>query len=180
MTNILVTGGKIGLEISKMAYPDIEADYGGYNYKTRKRDYYDQVIDYHSLQLIPNRSTVDYLVKLRGSMVVGGFLNLFVPALEWAADQVVNEENPSPLTLIHLFGNQQGPNQDHKSGHTMRSLRRDLALAGFAVTHASVGAYTVMIKGPGGEPVEAEAGQHVLIAYKREEKDNAVYEEIRK
>jgi hypothetical protein len=83
--NILVLGARAGVEVAKMGYPDIEADYLGYRLTTRKTNYYDAVIDYHSLQLLEQNKIVDYLVKVARTMKERAVINLFVPSLEWAA-----------------------------------------------------------------------------------------------
>jgi hypothetical protein len=57
-------------------------------------------------------------------------------------------------------------------------LRRDFAIAGFAVTHATEGLYTMEVQ-MNGEFGEIDAGQHVIIGYKRNEVDNATYKTLR-
>jgi hypothetical protein len=176
--NTLIIGGEAGIELYKMAYQDDDYTHIGFKALPRNKDYFDQVICFHTLQLQGVREGVDYLKNIAKTMKVGATINLFVPSLEWAAEQIIYQESPSPLTLVQLYGGQQGANQWHKSGYTMRGLRRDFDLAGFSVTHASVGTYELLVASTDGRPVPLQADQHIIVAYKRSEKENEPFKKI--
>lgn len=171
--NILVVGESAGLGLAQQAYPDEVIDYMP-KFQSRKRDYYDAVICFNDLVKVGIRETVDHLKNVGKVLKEEGSLTLFVPALEWVAEELY-KENPSPVVQIVLYGNQKKSSEYHTSGYMMRGLRRDLALAGFAVTHASQGLYELQWQGPSGEIVSENVGQNILIAYKRKEKDNVPY-----
>lgn len=178
--NSLVLGSPVGKELFRQAYPEEQFDYAGFTeLKTRKTNYYDTVISFHYLNTLGMREYNEHLAKLYKVMKPEGVLTLFVPSLEWAAEQIL-AENPSPITMVHLFGYQKDKHEFYRSGYTMRALRRDLDKNGFAVSHAKVGFYELELAGADGKPVPVEAAQHVLIAVKRKDGENVPYQTVEK
>lgn len=74
----------------------------------------------------------------------GGQLHLVVPSLEWAAREVLSE-NPSPISLIMLWGGQGADASVHMSGYTMRLLRASFEKAGLNVVAAKTNQYKLMV-----------------------------------
>lgn len=115
---------------------------------------------YQALQRVSNAAVHNTLKNWRHVLKPGGELHLFVPSLEWVAREILNED-PSVLTLVHIFGPQNDENTFWLSGYTMRRLRVDMEDVGFAVVTAKVGYYSMVI---GGKDVEAE--QHYVVGRK--------------
>jgi len=118
------------------------------------------VFAYQALQRVSNAAVHNTLKNWRHVLKPGGELHLFVPSLEWVAREILNED-PSVLTLVHIFGPQNDENTFWLSGYTMRRLRVDMEDVGFAVVTAKVGYYSMVI---GGKDVEAE--QHYVVGRK--------------
>lgn len=172
--NVLVLGGSAGYELAKQAYPEDQYNIDLANKKlvTRKTDHYDEVLLYHVLQLQAQNDVIDYLKKINRTMKVGAQITVMVPSVDWVVSELAFEKNPSPVCMFVLYG----VDGEHKSGHNLRSLRRDMALAGFAVSYASEGYYQILIQGQDGIPGEVNAGQAIVIGVKRNEVDNAPYQ----
>ena len=113
--------------------------------KIPDRGLYDTILSYHHLQTVPHRDLNDTLDKMRLRLKEDGEVHIFVPSLEWAARQILSPD-PHPLWLIHVFGNQKHREQYHKNGFRLIDLRSTLEEY-FAVTHATVGEYTVEHQG---------------------------------
>jgi len=118
------------------------------------------VFAYQALQRVSNAAVHNTLKNWRHVLKPGGELHLFVPSLEWVAREILDED-PSVLTLVHIFGPQNDENTFWLSGYTMRRLRVDMEDVGFAVVTAKVGYYSMVI---GGKDVEAE--QHYVVGRK--------------
>lgn len=116
---------------------------------------YDAILAYH---VLPRLSYLDATRAVRewvACLRPGGELQLYVPSLEWAAEQILAEK-PSPALAFHLYGNHTA-REFFISGYTMRELRALCERVGIAVTHASAGEYTI-----GDEPCEL----HLVVGLK--------------
>lgn len=164
---VLAIGGNTALELAKQSYPEYDIVEGELRPKARKNSFH-AIVSFHALQLIPNHEVLDYIKRYHSILIPNGNLALFVPALEWLCEEVLFNEDPSPMIYPHLWGNQHNPRSEHKSAHTMRGLRRVLALANFGVTQARSGLYQSEFTGGDGLPVGLDAGQHVVLAYAKE------------
>lgn len=80
--------------------------------------------------------------------------------MEWAAREILSED-PSPLTLIQLYGTQQNEDNFWLSGHTLRRLRIDMEEAGFTVEAAKVGYYVMSVNGK-----DERAEEHYVLGRK--------------
>jgi hypothetical protein len=107
--------------------------------KAAKNFRYDQVISVNELQKNPYRKTANILKDLFG--MTNGELHVFVPSLEWAAEQILSP-TPSPVTLLQLFG-EDGIN---KCGFSVNDLRAKFDEAGIPVSQARIGEQ-VMVAG---------------------------------
>lgn len=162
---ILAVGGPTAVEVAKQSYPEDKIIDSELWPKQRKNSV-DGIVSYHALQLVKNRDLIPYLKAYYSVLKPDeGQLAIFVPSLEWLCEEIIFNENPSQMVKPHLWGNQTSARDSHQSCHTLRTLRRDLSLANFAVTQARQGLYTAEYTGPDGKPVVLEAGQHVVLAY---------------
>jgi 2-polyprenyl-3-methyl-5-hydroxy-6-metoxy-1,4-benzoquinol methylase len=119
---------------------------------------YDRILAVHVLNRLALKDAPGYLQKIAGALKPGGTLYIAVPSLEWGARMVLSE-NPSPVTLIQIYGTQNSAGAFSLSGWTMRGLRRALTQAGFRVLTARQEPYAVFV---GKEKVEAD--QHYVEA----------------
>jgi hypothetical protein len=106
--------------------------------RNRDRGRFDAMISIDDLVHVQNAGVIPVLKEWREALNDDGYLHLFVPSLEWAAEQLLEEE-PSPMILAHIYGFQDKPDAYRVSGFTMRRLRRDLDVAGYSVENATVG-----------------------------------------
>jgi len=118
---------------------------------------YDKVFAYQALQRVSNAAVNTTLKNWFNVLKPGGELHLFVPSLEWVAREILAED-PSVLMLVHIFGPQRDEETFWLSGYTMRRLRVDMEDAGFHVTTAKVGYYSMVV---GGKDISAE--QHYVV-----------------
>ena len=174
---VLVIGDSTAFELAKQGYQEDKYDieFVGKKFRLRKTDYYDEVLCFHVLQLQAQNDVIDYLKNINRLMKVGGRITVMVPSVDWVADQLVFEQDPSPVSFFVLFGK----DGDNRSGHNLRSLRRDMALSGFAVSHANEGYYQIILQGQDGIPVEVDAGQAIVVAKKRNEVEDAPYKTVK-
>jgi hypothetical protein len=127
------------------------------------KDQYDTILAYQQLQRVTNAAVMDTLKNWRNALKPGGELHIFVPSLEWACREILNEET-SPMTFIHINGVQNNEENFWLSVFTMRRLRVDLPDAGFEVVTAKVGYYSMVIEGQ-----EFRAEQHYVVGRKVED-----------
>ena len=121
---------------------------------------YDIVLAYRALQRVPNAAVNKTLKNWYHVLKPGGELHLFVPSLEWASREILNE-NPSPMTFITIFGTQMNEETFWLSGYTMRRLRVDMEDVGFKVEVAKVGYHSEIIN-----EQEFQAEQHYVVGRK--------------
>jgi hypothetical protein len=129
-------------QIAKQLYPAASIDTAAMRPNGKyKRVSYDALLAYHILPKLSYLDARKALTEWVGYLRPEGEIQLYVPSLEWAAEQVLSDK-PSPALAIHLFGNQR--NKDFFiSGYTMRDLRKMCENAGIAVTQAVSGEYTL-------------------------------------
>lgn len=135
--------GLNSIAAAKSLFGDIKVDgVDQFPDDVRKKGYYDAVLSYMSLCVGSYRIAQKTLLKYSKVLKEGGELHLFVPSLEWAADQILSEE-PSKILLIHLFGEQTCGLDTYRSGFAMLDLRNLLPAVGIEVVAARAGEYTI-------------------------------------
>jgi hypothetical protein len=163
----LLAIGKDAVRVAEQLYPDAEVESSKVILPQVPKKWegkFDRILAYHALQRVPNLAVLQTLNAWRNCLKPGGELHLFVPSFEWAARTLINDENPSPLLLIHVCGSQVDEQNYNLSLHTMRSLRIDMAQAGMVVRDAIVGEYMEAI---GDEVYTAE--HHYVVGVKGKE-----------
>ena len=114
---------------------------------------YGAVLAMNLLQTHSYRHAVKVLKEWFAMVDTPGELHVFVPSLEWAAEQIL-ASNPSPATLLHLFGEQMDKSTINLCGFTMRDLRGQFEKAGIPVKFATTG-QRVITSGSGEYVTEA-------------------------
>jgi hypothetical protein len=147
-------------DLARMIYPDATIDVSRINVSKKNENLYDALLSRNALQMVENAKVVDVLKRWYACLKQDSEIHVFVPSLEWAAEQILAED-PSPLLLYHLFGGQKTNQDVNKSGFTMRRLRAEMDRAGIPVTHASVGNYEAIINN---QVIVGE--QHLVIGIK--------------
>src|SRR3990167_3705957 len=90
----------------------------------------------------------------------GGEMTIFMPSLEWAAEQILFSESPSPALQAHLFGLQRNQKETFLGGYTLMQIRGFCDQVGLKITHAKTGIYEIagheadnhLIRGVKGKP----------------------------
>lgn len=141
----LLAIGKGAGEFGKELFPDFTIDTTSLK-PSKKQVGYDAILAFHVLNRVSYRDYGKTIGNWLDALKPDGELHLFVPSLEWAAEQVLSEE-PSPLLMRHLFGAQTAEDEFSISGMTLRTARDILANAGVAVTHAAAGTYALTFDG---------------------------------
>lgn len=140
--------------VAKQFWPDATIDFT--HLKPPKKIVYDALVSFHALNRIAVREALPAIKLWAGCVKEGGEIQIHVPSLEWAAEQILSE-NPSEVTIFHLFGLQRKPDEFYVSGYTMRDLRTLCEKAGINVIHARAGGYMIG---------EHECETHLIIGKK--------------
>lgn len=93
----------------------------------------------------------------------GGELHILVPALEWAAREILADK-PSPAMYAQLYAGQVNKWDVHLTGFTMRKLRSLFERGGLSVHTARTGVYHLNVGKLGVFPAE----QHYIVGVKGE------------
>jgi predicted SAM-dependent methyltransferase len=128
-------------QVAKQLYGDAVVDFTPLK-PGKKQINYDVLVSYHALNKVSFREAQRVLNSWVECLKKDGEFQLFVPSMEWAAEQILSE-NPSSATLMHLFGTQVDQSNFSVSGYTMRMLRNMCEKAGLSITHAKAGEYTI-------------------------------------
>lgn len=105
----------------------------------KKRTGYDALLSYMALCKVPRSKADETMRAWMEALNPGGEMVLFVPSLEWAAEQIFTQKR-SPALMAHIYGTEKDP---YMSGYTLLDVRSYCFRAGLAVTHASTGEYTI-------------------------------------
>lgn len=124
---------------------------------------FDVVFASHVLEHFPWYQSLDVLREWRKALKVGGHLHVFVPSLEWAAEQILSEK-PSKAIYGHLYAGSISQWDVHKAGFTLRGLRALFEHTPLSVVMAGSGPYPIRILG---EIMRAE--QHYVIGVRGSE-----------
>jgi predicted SAM-dependent methyltransferase len=128
---------------------------------------FDIVLAHHVLEHVQLAATPRAIANMAMALKPGGKLHLYVPSLEWAAGQILDEEKPSEVLLYHLYGSQENPAMFHKSGFTIPLLRPLLEKAGLAVRQARIEPYEISVQTRAEpKPVAHKAAQIHLMGVK--------------
>lgn len=157
MKKILAVG--LGAEaVVRQFYEDVEIEVAVKKLPNKK---FDVLVSYMALPLLPFRKIHGTIRNYFDCLNDGGELILFLPSLEWAAEQIL-ADTFNPAVSAHLYGDQNDSSRFYGSGYTMRDARVFLERAGFATTHASRGEYVVRIDG-----TEYFPEMHILRSVKK-------------
>ncbi len=118
---------------------------------------YDLVFCSHVLEHVPWSKVIQTVEHLRSALKKGGELWIIVPALEWAAHQIMLDE-PSPTLNSFLYGAQTNPWQLHQSGFTLNLLRLVMAQTGLTIKQAYQTPFQIDMDGK-----KYEAKQNIVI-----------------
>lgn len=124
---------------------------------------FDAFLSFHDLAKVSHHHTIETLKNWRHVLKRGGEMHLFVPSLEWAAEQILSER-PSPLTLWRIYGPQTEEDQFFVNGFVLRKLRADLQKAGLLAERAQTGHESIEVNG---DVLDVE--NHYVMARKPEE-----------
>jgi len=98
-----------------------------------KKAHYDAIFLGHYLQQKDRKEVPALLKEIRGALVEDGELWVTVPSLEYAALQILKDDNPSMDAFTALYGDDANP---HKCGFRLLELRLVLLNAGYEVRRA--------------------------------------------
>lgn len=119
--------------------------------KSKNRQY-DQVLAYFALNQFSIQEAGDVLKEWSKRLNGEGSLHLFVPALEWVAEQQVFHEHPLVLAQARALYGEKG---EYKHCYSLRHLRQVLAAAGYHVQRANSGKHVMGL---------TETGEEVFFA----------------
>ena len=143
--------------------PDTEFDKA---YHPGKKNYYNIIFLGHFLQFKDRREISPFLKQLRESLVEDGELWVTVPSLEYAALQILKDDNPSFDAFTALYGDDANP---HKCGFRLLELRLVVTNAGYEVRRAVQEGYKIgMITKDGTQ--EMLSMQNLVIAARHDGK----------
>jgi SAM-dependent methyltransferase len=129
------------------------------NYADReKKNYYDAVFLGHHLQTLDRKEVPQLLKELYPVLKEDGELYVSVPSLEFAALQILKDDNPNFSYFTALWGGDDNP---HKCGFRLLDLRLIVQNTGYLVRRAIQEAYQESING---QPVLTM--QNLVIAVK--------------
>ena len=83
---------------------------------------FDIVYASHVMEHLPRGEVIQAFLNLREALRVGGEMWIVVPAMEWAARELL-KDNPSPVVQPFIYGSQDNEYQYHKTGYTLVMLR---------------------------------------------------------
>ena len=103
---------------------------------------FDAIYCSHVLEHIPRAEVINTLKNLVAPLKPGGELWVIVPAMEWAARELL-KDTPSPVVVPFIYGGQSNEWQYHKCGFTLNLLRQLFVLAGFVPRQAYQSPFTI-------------------------------------
>ena len=146
------------LDIAPETKPDVVADITEPLKLKRK---FDAVFMSHVIEHIPRLQVVPTLQNVGAVLRRQGKLYVITPSLEWAARQIVYDEDLHVSVLASVFGSQDSPWQFHQCGFTMMLLRQAVRMAGMQDMEAYQSSYTLdMESGP------VKAQQNIVVGWK--------------
>jgi len=125
---------------------------------------YDSIVSYLALPYIHYRNARKVIGEWAGYLKPGGSMHIFVPSLEWAAEQILSEE-PSNAVHAVLYGGHY-PN-NFMCGYTMMDVRTLCEMNGLAVIYARVGTYQLQE----GENLYVAETNYVMAVKPKKEKE---------
>lgn len=152
------------------AYPIVGADYVADITEGLPLDLnlsFDIVIASHVLEHIDRKKVVGAVKNIRKALRYGGLAYLVVPALEWAAREILKDK-PSDGLLAFLYGEPDIPFQAHVSGYTLMMLRHVAAMAGLHVRDAYQTPFLMTLTGIDSRE-EFTPTQNVVVAMRAED-----------
>jgi SAM-dependent methyltransferase len=126
---------------------------------------YDIIVLDHLLPQARRRQVGDILRLYRRALKPGGQIIIIVPSLEWACTKIATVDDPSIMTFMSIYGDDENP---FLCGFTLLWLRLEVARSGFQVVAASGEWYMATVAGK-----EEEVMQDVVTGIKIPDPDPA-------
>jgi predicted SAM-dependent methyltransferase len=130
------------------------------------REAYDTVLMHHVLEHMPIAAVGKVLANVCAVLKPGGYLHLFVPSLEWVAEQVLYADRVSPALPQVIHGSERDEWHTHYSSFTLPILRYLLGEAGLLVIRAERGEFIVESTDAQGQKEHYTCGQNYVVAMK--------------
>jgi predicted SAM-dependent methyltransferase len=146
------------LDINPDVKPDIIADIIQ-PLKTKRK--FDTVFMSHVIEHIPRLSVVPVLRNVAQVLNKQGKMYVITPSLEWAARQIVTDEDLHVSVLASIFGSQDDQWQFHQCGFTIMLLRQAVRMAGMQDMEAYQSSYTINMESG---PIKAQ--QNIVVGWK--------------
>jgi len=105
---------------------------------------YDHAVFLNELCRMSIHVTDKVLKAWAATLKPDGRMHIFVPSLEWCADQILSD-SPSQGTLVEIYGRQTNSDEFFASGFTMRKLRAEIERAGLIAVQARTGEQEVTV-----------------------------------
>lgn len=139
-----------------------------WKYMMKPGDYkdLDAVLSVQSLQKVEAIDVPVAIENFHASLKMGGEVYIYVPALEWAAQQFFSTA-PSLILNVVLYGPKTMPN---RTGFTLSWLRL-LVETKFRLAQASQGKFEIQLKNDKEEISKYQFLQNIVIGQKLERKD---------
>jgi hypothetical protein len=104
---------------------------------------YDLLVAFNILPRISYRDAMESIKGWLTALKSGGEMLILFPSLEWAANQILFAEKPSPALQPHLWGTQRNNQEVHLAGYTLLQARDIFQTVGLKVTHTSTAIYDI-------------------------------------
>ena len=146
------------LDVNPDLKPDIVADI---TQPLKIDEKFDTVFMSHVIEHIPRLSVVPTLRNISQVLNRQGKLYVITPSLEWAARQIIDNEDLHVSVLASIFGSQDAPWQFHQCGFTIMLLRQAIRMAGMQDMEAYQSSYTIEMESG---PIKAQ--QNIVVGWK--------------
>jgi trans-aconitate methyltransferase len=124
---------------------------------------FDVVLASHVLEHLSQHEAVETIEHWLGFVKEGGRLQILVPDLMWAAEQLVSMNGMvHPAVLGHLFGGQQTEGRCHRCGYTVKLLRDLLRARGLWIEALETAPFVIVM----GSGEQVRSRQVVCVARK--------------
>ncbi len=127
---------------------------------------YDIVHCSHVVEHIDRAKVMTALINLAKMVRVGGELWIIVPALEWAADEIVHGRESVHVQAV-LYGAQQNEYDYHRVGFTLITMRQLLEAIGLVIRRAHQEMYMITFKDSDSKYLpDMNVPQNLIVALK--------------
>ena len=163
---VLAVGGELARRVAESMFPDAEIDVEFNKISKKNKKKYDIVLSWNTLMYIPFDKAESYTQELMAHVAPGGQMVLYVVAMEWIAEQILDFQHSNTWRGL-LFGSQKDASKFCKNGFTLIDMRNLCFGAGAHVISAETGSFVV---------ADTKVGNHLVICHVPEVK-NAQTEE---